>query len=50
MRVWNKLLISYAGYVMEDGTIVGDKGNVDFTKVFFLLLLKTRLQYVMFVL
>ena len=31
-RVWNGLGISYAGYRQEDGSIVGDPGNVDFTE------------------
>lgn len=32
-RVWNSQLISYAGYKQEDGTIVGDPINVEFTEV-----------------
>ena len=31
-RVWNGLGISYAGYVKEDGSIIGDPGNVEFTQ------------------
>merc|ERR1719495_1688551 len=29
-RVWNGLMVSYAGY--EDGTFIGDPGNLDFTR------------------
>ncbi len=32
-RIWNATLIKYAGYEQEDGTIIGDPGSVDFTKV-----------------
>lgn len=32
-RVWNPLLISYAGYENEDGTVTGDPGTLAFTKV-----------------
>nr|CCC18661.1 nitric oxide synthase [Scylla paramamosain] len=32
-RVWNSQLISYAGYKQEDGTVVGDPANVEFTEV-----------------
>ena len=31
-RIWNKQLISFAGYEKEDGTVVGDKGSIEFTK------------------
>ena len=33
MRVWNGLVISFAGYQQEDGSVVGDPGGVDITKV-----------------
>ena len=32
-RVWNPQLIRYAGYKNEDGTILGDPSNVEFTEV-----------------
>ena len=32
-RIWNSQLVKYAGYEMSDGTIVGDPGGVEFTKV-----------------
>jgi nitric oxide synthase oxygenase domain/subunit len=32
-RVWNSSLIGYAGYKQEDGSVVGDPANVDFTEV-----------------
>ena len=32
-RVWNSLFIRYAGYKMEDGSILGDPASVDFTSV-----------------
>lgn len=32
-RVWNQQLISYAGYRNDNGTILGDAGNVEFTEV-----------------
>ena len=32
-RVWNAQLMSYAGYKMEDGSVVGDPVNVEFTEV-----------------
>ncbi|KAM9468386.1 nitric oxide synthase, inducible-like [Clarias gariepinus] len=32
-RVWNSQLIRYAGYRMEDGHIIGDPVNVEFTKI-----------------
>lgn len=32
-RVWNGQLITYAGYRQEDGSIVGDPINADFTEV-----------------
>ena len=31
-RVWNGLMVSYAGYRQTDGTFLGDQGNVDFTE------------------
>ena len=33
IRLWNHQLIRYAGYVTEDGTIIGDPASVDFTSV-----------------
>ena len=32
-RVWNNLMCQYAGYEMEDGSIVGDPAAVGITKV-----------------
>ncbi|XP_035436564.2 nitric oxide synthase [Spodoptera frugiperda] len=32
-RIWNPQLISYAGYRMPDGSILGDPGRVEFTDV-----------------
>ncbi|XP_068629957.1 nitric oxide synthase-like [Battus philenor] len=32
-RIWNPQLISYAGYVEPDGSIVGDPARVEFTEV-----------------
>ena len=32
-RVWNGQLIRYAGYRQEDGSILGDPSNVEFTEV-----------------
>ena len=32
IRIWNGLGISYAGYQQDDGTIIGDPGNVEFTQ------------------
>ncbi|KAM9468990.1 nitric oxide synthase, inducible-like [Clarias gariepinus] len=32
-RVWNGQLIKYAGYQMEDGQIIGDPVNVEFTEI-----------------
>ena len=37
VRVWNKQIISFAGYENDDGTVTGDKSNVDFTKVSYVL-------------
>lgn len=34
-RVWNHQIISYAGYRMPDGKVVGDAINVEFTEVRF---------------
>ncbi|KAH9512564.1 hypothetical protein Btru_038801 [Bulinus truncatus] len=31
-RIWNSYLISYAGYLLEDGTFVGDPKNLYFTE------------------
>ncbi|KAJ2952585.1 hypothetical protein O0L34_g6909 [Tuta absoluta] len=32
-RIWNPQLISYAGYIEEDGTPLGDPGKAEFTDV-----------------
>lgn len=32
-RLWNSQLISYAGYQLDDGTVLGDPINAEFTKV-----------------
>uniref|UniRef100_A0A3B4CFS9 Nitric oxide synthase n=1 Tax=Pygocentrus nattereri TaxID=42514 RepID=A0A3B4CFS9_PYGNA len=32
-RVWNSQLIRYAGYQMEDGSVIGDPANVEFTEL-----------------
>ncbi|XP_076850942.1 nitric oxide synthase, inducible-like isoform X2 [Brachyhypopomus gauderio] len=32
-RVWNSQLVRYAGYQMEDGSVVGDPANVEFTEI-----------------
>lgn len=32
-RIWNKQLISYAGYKSKDGTVIGDPACVEFTEV-----------------
>ncbi|XP_058807035.1 nitric oxide synthase-like [Phymastichus coffea] len=32
-RVWNQQLISYAGYKQNDGSILGDAGNLEFTEI-----------------
>lgn len=32
-RVWNGQLIKYAGYQMEDGSVIGDPAGVEFTQV-----------------
>lgn len=32
VRIWNKQLIRYAGYAMDDGTVVGDPAQLSFTK------------------
>jgi nitric oxide synthase oxygenase domain/subunit/sulfite reductase alpha subunit-like flavoprotein len=31
-RIWNPQLIRYAGYVLEDGTVLGDPAHIEFTK------------------
>lgn len=33
LRVWNKLVVGFAGYEQEDGSIVGDPSGVELTKV-----------------
>jgi len=32
-RVWNPQLIRYAGYQQDNGSVVGDPANVEFTQV-----------------
>jgi len=32
-RIWNEQLLRYAAYKMEDGTIIGDPVNVEFTQI-----------------
>uniref|UniRef100_A0A8C4XFC7 Nitric oxide synthase, inducible n=1 Tax=Erpetoichthys calabaricus TaxID=27687 RepID=A0A8C4XFC7_ERPCA len=32
-RVWNSLLIRYAGYCMPDGSVIGDPANAEITKI-----------------
>ncbi|RXN16225.1 nitric oxide inducible-like protein [Labeo rohita] len=32
-RVWNGQLIKYAGYQMEDGSVIGDPASVEFTQM-----------------
>jgi nitric oxide synthase oxygenase domain/subunit len=32
-RVWNSQLVSFAGYLQPDGSIIGDPGRVQFTRV-----------------
>ncbi|XP_014368149.2 nitric oxide synthase [Papilio machaon] len=32
-RIWNPQLISYAGYIEEDGSVLGDPARVEFTDV-----------------
>ena len=31
VRIWNRQLLGYAGYRQEDGTVIGDPANADFT-------------------
>jgi nitric-oxide synthase len=33
IKIWNDMFISYAGYRQEDGSIIGDAGNAEFTAV-----------------
>lgn len=33
-RIWNAQLIRYAGYKLEDGSIIGDPISVEFTEVY----------------
>jgi nitric-oxide synthase, bacterial len=33
IRIWNPLLIRYAGYTQDDGTIVGDPAQIELTKI-----------------
>ena len=32
-RIWNPQLISYAGYRLADGSVIGDPHNAEFTEV-----------------
>ena len=32
-RVWNSQLVRYAGYKQNDGSVLGDPANVEFTEV-----------------
>lgn len=32
-RIWNSQYISFAGYLQDDGSIIGDPANVEFTDV-----------------
>lgn len=32
VRIWNRQLLGYAGYRREDGTVMGDPANVEFTE------------------
>ncbi|KAJ0180349.1 hypothetical protein K1T71_003753 [Dendrolimus kikuchii] len=32
-RIWNNQLISYAGYLQPDGTIIGDRSRIELTEV-----------------
>ena len=32
-RIWSPQFISYAGYPKEDGTVLGDPANLEFTKI-----------------
>lgn len=43
-RVWNPQLIGYAGYKNKDGSILGDKGNVEFTEVSYQLIVLNNQQ------
>ena len=31
IRIWNPQLLGFAGYVLEDGSIIGDSKNIEFT-------------------
>ena len=33
LRVWNSLVIGFAGYKQEDGSVVGDPNSLEFTKI-----------------
>nr|ALQ78661.1 inducible nitric oxide synthase [Tigriopus japonicus] len=33
VRIWNLQLITYAGYLQEDGTVIGDKVNTEITQL-----------------
>lgn len=47
LRVWNKQLISYACYEIDNGVFIGDKGSIEFTKVNIFKVLK-RVKYIKF--
>ena len=32
IRIWNPQLLGFAGYLQEDGSVIGDSKNIDFTK------------------
>jgi nitric-oxide synthase len=32
IRIWNPQLLGFAGYVQEDGSVIGDPKNIEFTK------------------
>lgn len=36
-RVWNSQFISYAGYRIDDKTVIGDRSQIEFTEVELLL-------------
>ena len=36
IRIWNSQLINYAGYQINDNESIGDKAQIEFTKVYFI--------------
>ncbi|XP_067140419.1 nitric oxide synthase, salivary gland-like [Centruroides vittatus] len=32
-RIWNNQILSYAGYVQSDGSVIGDPANIEITKI-----------------